>query len=76
MYIIKDGAPTLPSWYRVALQDGSTVAYTPDQVTARLIAGALEAHEDPGCAVSFAFPTQDDYATITFQYPKITTGGQ
>ena len=33
----------LVSWYRVVAADGSTVAYTPDEPTAKVIAQALDA---------------------------------
>lgn len=38
----------LKGWYRVAAEDGSTVAYCPDRATAVLIAEALEARKKAG----------------------------
>ncbi len=38
--------PLLYSWWRVAAPDGSTVAFTPDEATARFIAAALESIDD------------------------------
>lgn len=35
----------MASWYRVVEDDGSTVAYAPDVVTARLIAAAQDLYE-------------------------------
>ena len=37
------GNPLLYSWWRVAAEDGSTVAFTPDEATARFIASSLTA---------------------------------
>lgn len=45
--------PSLLGWWRVLEDDGSTVAYVPDEATARKVAGALMAQEpewvDPPC---------------------------
>lgn len=38
-----EAAAFLASWYRVVAPDGSTAAYAPDMVTARIIAMALSA---------------------------------
>lgn len=52
----------MESWFRVTARDGSTVAYTPDVVTARIIAQDLTIREWPTVG---GFPLEVEYPNGT-----------